>query len=182
MDWERRVFLRASLTAAVLTLAGGGPAWAALPQPELPPGRLKLLHLHTGERLNVTYRREDEYDPAGLAALNRLLRCHHTGTVTEIDVRTIELLGRIDRSLGGNREIHIVSGYRSPEYNELLLRLGRRVSPQSLHLQGQAIDFRIPGVGLERLRELAMALGEGGVGYYPRSQFIHIDCGPPRSW
>ncbi len=99
-----------------------------------------------------------------------------------IDVRVIGILDTVNRAVGGNRCIHIVSGYRSREYNERLIREGRGVSPRSLHLSGMAIDFRIPGVPSKTVARTALDLRAGGVGFYPASDFVHIDSGRVRSW
>ena len=178
----RRELLKAALVGAV---ALAGPP--GLPRPALartfPEGRLSLYNLHTEERLEVTYRHPSgAYDPDALAALNRLLRCHYSGRVASMDVRVIEFLAAVNRRVGGPHEIHVISGYRSPEYNARLIRQGRGVAEHSLHMDGMAVDVRIPAVGLDALRRAALSLGSGGVGYYPRSGFIHLDSGRPRSW
>jgi uncharacterized protein YcbK (DUF882 family) len=181
--WCRRTFLKASLFAG-LTLFGGQTAWARdLLDAGLPLGKLSLLNLHSGERLAVTYRdRSGEYDLQALDRINWLLRCHHTGEVHPIDVQTLEYLNLVDHRLGGSNEIHIISAYRSPAYNDLLRRKGRKVAEKSLHLQGRAIDIRIPRVKLANLHRAARDLRLGGVGYYPRNDFVHLDSGDFRSW
>ncbi len=183
--FDRRTILKAAAGGAFLLLSGN-----ALPRdasagtvPTGPRGKLSLYHTHTGERLSVAYRDvRGEYDPGAVSALNRILRCHYTGEIAEIDLQVIDFLEAVDRNLGGGKEIHIVSGYRSPEYNATLLREGRGVARNSLHLQGKAIDLRIPGIRLDSLREAALRLREGGVGYYPGSGFVHIDSGRFRVW
>lgn len=94
-----------------------------------------------------------------------------------MDIGVIEYLNAVDKRLGRNHEIHIISGYRSLEYNELLIRQGKAVAKHSLHLVGRAVDIRIPGVALPLVRQAALGLEYGGVGYYPRSGFIHLDSG-----
>lgn len=181
--WSRRAFVKASLLT-ILTLSGGQFAWAReLLEDGLPPGKISLFNTHTSERLDVAYRdRTGAYDLEALDAINRLLRCHYTGEVREIDVRTLEHLSLVDRKLGGGHEIHVISGYRSPEYNALLRREGRGVARHSLHMEGKAIDIRIPGIKLSNLRRTALNLAYGGVGYYPRADFIHLDSGRFRTW
>lgn len=183
LNWNRRTFLKASLSAAML-LAGGGGAFARQLVPaSLPEGRLSLFNTHNKERLNVTYRTiSGGYDPGALAALNRILRCRYTDQPAEMDLRVIEYLNLVDKELGGGNEIHIISGYRSPEYNRLLRSAGHRVAKSSLHLKGRAIDISLPGVKLERVRQTALALRLGGVGYYPRADFVHLDSGAFRTW
>lgn len=149
----------------------------------LPVGKLSLYNVHTAEKLEVSFRDgRGRYDPDALDAMDRLLRCHYTQEVARIDIRVIEHLFAVDERLGGGRSIHVISGYRSREYNDLLLREGRGVAPGSLHLAGKAIDFRIPGIDLAAVRRAALDLKSGGVGYYPASRFVHIDCGRIRSW
>jgi uncharacterized protein YcbK (DUF882 family) len=182
-QWCRRSFLKASLLAG-FALFGGQAAWAReLLDGGLPLGRLSMLNLHSGERLAVTYRdRTGEYDLQALDELNRLLRCHHTDEVHPIDVQTLEYLNLVDYRLGGKNEIHVISAYRSPTYNELLIQKGRKVAKNSLHLQGKAIDIRMPGVKLANLRHVARDLQLGGVGYYPGNDFVHLDSGAFRMW
>lgn len=178
----RRAFLKASLTG-LLALLGR----VALPEEaraaRLPEGRITLVHLHTGERLTVLYRTSTGlYDRHALQELNWILRCHYTDQVKPIDIRVIEFVNTVDRRLGGGNEIQIVSGYRSPVYNELLRRQGRRVAKDSFHVQGKAIDLRIPRFELDQVRRAALGLAYGGVGYYPRAGFLHLDSGPFRWW
>jgi uncharacterized protein YcbK (DUF882 family) len=150
---------------------------------QFPVGRLSLYNIHTGERLQVTYRNPSgEYNEEALKDLNWILRCHYSGQVANIDVRAIEFLNLVDKKSGGGNEIVIISGFRSPEYNELLIRQGRGVAKHSLHLLGKAIDIRMPRVPLDALRQTAFNLQYGGVGYYPRSDFVHLDSGRFRFW
>lgn len=180
--WTRRSFLKASLASAFLLV--GKPAWAQdLIVPPVPEGRLALYNTHTSERLDVTYRDSSgQYDPDALNALNHLLRCHYTNRATEMDVRVIEFVNAVDKQLGGDNEIHVISGFRSPEYNRLLVRKRRGVARHSLHLAGKAIDFRIPGVSPNLIKKTALDLKYGGVGYYPRRRFVHLDSGTFRHW
>jgi len=149
----------------------------------LPEGSLTLFNVHNKEKLNVTYRNRDgEYDHEALSAIDRILRCHFTEEVARIDIRTIEYLNRLDKTLGGGNEIHVISGYRSPEYNRHLQQEGHKVAKRSLHLKGKAIDIAIPNISTEIVRKTALKLRKGGVGYYPDSGFVHIDSGPFRAW
>lgn len=182
-SWSRRSFLKASLAGA-LTIVGSGPVWAKqVTTPEMPEGKLSLYNIHTKERLSATFRKENgDYDIDALNAINWILRCHYTNQETIMDVRTIEFLNTVDKKLGGNNEIHVISGYRSPIYNQLLRQEGHGVAKNSLHQVGKAIDIHIPGTGLERIREVALNLKYGGVGYYPGSGFVHLDSGAFRTW
>lgn len=149
----------------------------------LPEGELSFYNVHTDERLRVRYRDESgRYDLSALDDLNHILRCHHTGEVAAMDPRVIEHLNLVQKSLGGEGEIHVISGYRSPEYNAILVKRSRRAARHSLHVEGQAVDFFIPGVRPREIKQAALKHRYGGVGYYPRAQFIHLDCGPFRSW
>lgn len=180
--WTRRSFLKASLASAFLLV--GKPVWAQdLMIPSGQEGRLCLLNTHTHERLDVTYRDPSgQYDPDALGALDHLLRCHYTNQATKMDVRMIEFVNAVDKQLGGGNEIHVISGFRSSEYNRLLRQKGRRVARHSLHLSGKAIDLRIPGVSPSVIKKTALDLRYGGVGYYPRRGFIHLDSGTFRHW
>jgi len=180
--WTRRSFMAAALGAAS-TLLPVSRARAAAAMPGVGPGRLALYNIHTREASTVAYRdTAGRYDPEELARLDRLLRCHYTGEVAPIDLRVIEFLTAVDQSLGGGQEIHVISGFRSAAYNAWLVRRGAGVSPHSLHLVGRAIDVRFPGRALDQVRRAALELGRGGVGYYPASDFIHLDSGRIRSW
>jgi uncharacterized protein YcbK (DUF882 family) len=151
--------------------------------PAIPEGRLSLYNLHTDERLTVVFRgKSGEYDAQALQALNHILRCHYTNQVGTMDVRVLEFLNAVDHQLGGGHEMHIVSGYRSHEYNDLLIRKGSGVAKESLHLSGRAVDIQIPGIEPSLVRHTALALRFGGVGYYPVSGFVHLDSGRVRWW
>jgi uncharacterized protein YcbK (DUF882 family) len=180
--WTRRSFLAASLAGASTLLAvPRGRAAAAIAGAAT--GRLALYNIHTREALSLVYRdAAGRYDRDGLDRINHLLRCHHTDEVAAIDLRVIEFLRAVDQALGGDREIHVISGFRSATYNAWLVRHGSGVSSQSLHLAGRAIDVRLPAFGLAQVRRTAIDLGGGGVGYYPASGFVHLDCGRVRSW
>ena len=180
--WTRRALLKTSF--AGLALLG---ARAALPSVTLagtlPEGRLSFYNVWTEERLDITYRNKaGEYDLAALDDVNHILRCHYTGEVAPIDVRVLEHVNLVRQKLGGDREVYVISGYRSPEYNAMLVRMGRRAVKNSLHVQGQAIDLQIAGVHPKAVRHAALELRYGGVGYYPRSRFVHLDSGPFRWW
>jgi uncharacterized protein YcbK (DUF882 family) len=147
--------------------------------------RLKLHHLHTGESLDVVYKIGNTYVPAGLAKLNYFLRDHRTNDEGHYDPKEFDLLHDILAKLGRTgSEIDIVCGYRTPGSNNFLRTRGSNtgVAKNSQHVQSKAIDIRIPGVSTTQLRDTALSLGLGGVGYYPVSQFVHVDVGPVRRW
>jgi len=145
--------------------------------------RLRLYHTHTGEWLDIVYRRGDEYVPDAIAKLDYFLRDHRTGEVHHFDAKLYDILEELTVAVGRpGAEIDIVCGYRTPLSNEFLRSHGGGVAKSSLHIQAQAIDLRIPGVETRRLRDIALSLHRGGVGYYPRSDFIHVDTGRVRQW
>lgn len=151
--------------------------------PASPEYRLKLLHLHTGERLDIVYRQGGHYLPAALDSLDRYLRDHRTGDIHHYDPTVFDLLHDLTAALGKPKaEIDVVCGYRTPWSNEFLRTHGHGVARQSLHMQALAIDIRVPGIKTADLRDAALALHRGGVGYYAASDFIHVDVGRVRRW
>jgi uncharacterized protein YcbK (DUF882 family) len=147
------------------------------------PRSLALAHTHTGEKLAVVYAEDGAYVPRALDVLNRFLRDHYSGDVGVIDPALFDQLFALRRELGTDAACHVISGYRSPATNEALRRRGGGgVAKASLHLQGRAIDIRVPGTALAAVRAAALDLKAGGVGYYPGSEFVHLDTGRPRSW
>src|SRR6516162_6416636 len=145
--------------------------------------QLRLYHTHTGERLDIVYRRGDTFLPEAEDQLDRFLRDHRTGEAKHYDPQVFDILSDLAAALGHpDAEIEIICGYRSPWSNEFLRARSSGVAKNSQHLQAHAIDIRIPGVDTLVLRNAALALGRGGVGYYPRSRFVHVDSGPVRAW
>ena len=146
---------------------------------------LRLHHLHTDEDINVVYRVGDTYLPGALERLNVFLRDHRTQDASVYDPKEFDLLHSLMTKLHRpNGVIDIVCGYRTPESNEFLRTLApvTGVAEHSQHMLAKAIDIRVPGVRTLALRNAALALGAGGVGYYPKSQFVHVDVGPVREW
>jgi uncharacterized protein YcbK (DUF882 family) len=141
---------------------------------------LKLYNNHTGERLHTCYWIDGNYDQEEISRINYFLRCHYENAVKPISIKVIDFLCEIKNCFARGKEINIISGYRSPEYNEHLRSLGRHVAEGSLHLDGLAIDFVIPGIRTEKLAKAAMQFQAGGVGLYP--EFVHIDVGRVRRW
>jgi uncharacterized protein YcbK (DUF882 family) len=149
------------------------------------PYELRMTNLHTGENLNIVYRIGNTYLPEALEKLNYFLRDHNTQDVSNYDPKEFDILHAMMARLGKlNSVINVVCGYRTPETNAAL----RQNSPQtgvaehSQHMEGHAIDLRVPGVSTVQLRNAALSLRAGGVGYYPVSQFVHVDVGPVREW
>jgi uncharacterized protein YcbK (DUF882 family) len=177
--------------AAMLLLATAGiataqartvPASQAAPQ-ENQDHRLMLYNTHTAERIDIVYRRREQYVPKALAELDYFLRDHQTNEVRHFDPRLYDILSDLAASVGrANHEIDIVCGYRTPSTNESLRAHTTGVAKNSLHIQAEAIDLRMPGIDTLKLRKAALALRRGGVGYYPHSDFIHLDTGRIRQW
>lgn len=181
---------RRRLLALGLRHGAGLSAVAALPALALParaaPARargLEMRHLHTREHIDIVYARDGSYLPEALRSLDRFLRDHYSGAVGRIDPRLHDLMHALRQALGTDRPFDIVSGYRAPATNaRLKATRGGGVATRSLHMDGRAIDLRIPGVPLADLRDAALALKAGGVGYYPRDGFVHVDTGRVRRW
>jgi uncharacterized protein YcbK (DUF882 family) len=145
--------------------------------------RLLLYNTHTAERIDLVYRRGDQYIPGALAKLDYFLRDHRTGDVRHFDPRLYDILSALASSIGHpGGQIDIICGYRTTSTNESLRAHTTGVAKNSLHIQAEAIDLRMPGVDTLQLRKAALALHRGGVGYYPHSGFIHIDVGRVRQW
>lgn len=145
-------------------------------------GNVTFFNTHFNEKITVQYRFKDGYyNFSALEEINHLLRCRMTNKTHEIDVALLELVDHIQDHFEAN-EIHVVSAYRSPEMNEKLRSEGRKVAEKSLHMDGEAIDIRIPGISTKELKRYVLALQRGGVGYYPNQQFVHVDVGQIRSW
>jgi len=147
-----------------------------------PSRSVALYNIHTCEHVVATYWAEGVYIEEEIAALNRVLRDFRTGEVHPIDPTLFDLLHDLGSAFGTSAPFQVISGYRSPKTNEALRRSTSGVAKRSLHTLGRAIDINLPGVELERLRQAARSLGRGGVGYYPKSGFIHVDTGRVRFW
>jgi uncharacterized protein YcbK (DUF882 family) len=147
--------------------------------------RLRFYHTHTRERLDVVYRRDDQYIPEALDVLDHYLRDHRTGDVRHFDPRLFDLLYDLTASLGDSGgEIDVICGYRTPWSNEFLRMRSPHtgVAQHSLHMQAEAIDIRLRGIPTSELRDAALRLRRGGVGYYRSSDFVHVDVGRVRHW
>ena len=145
--------------------------------------RLRFFQIHTGERLDVVYRSGDSYVPNALADLDYFLRDYRNGEVHHYDPRLFDLLFQLLEAAGRpDASINVVCGYRNPQTNAYLKSHGHGVAKHSLHMQAMAIDIRLPGTSTAKLRDLALALHGGGVGYYADSDFIHVDVGRVRRW
>jgi uncharacterized protein YcbK (DUF882 family) len=144
---------------------------------------LHLYHLHTGEHIDIVYRIGDRYIPEAVAQLDHFLRDHRTGDVKDYDVKEFDLLHDLMARLGHpDGIIDIVCGYRTPWSNNYLRQHGHGVAEHSQHMEAKAIDIRIPGVPTAQVRDTALAMQRGGVGYYAQSDFVHVDVGRVRRW
>jgi uncharacterized protein YcbK (DUF882 family) len=179
------------VAGAVLFLST--PAGARTQWPEVSPKQsqaelgkehfLRLYNTHTGERIAIVYRRGDQYVTDALAKLDYFLRDHRTGDIRHFDPRLYDILADLTASVGQlGAQIDIICGYRTSSTNETLRAHTTGVAKNSLHIQAEAIDLRMPGVDTLKLRQAALALHRGGVGYYPHSDFLHIDVGRVRQW
>jgi uncharacterized protein YcbK (DUF882 family) len=167
-------------------IAAGSLAVVPAVRAAIPPApverSLALEHTHTGERLGVLYAVGDRFVPAALDALAHLLRDHRTGEKHPIDPALFDQLHALQSITRSGEAFRVISGYRSPHTNTMLRSRSSGVAKASLHLEGRAIDVRLPGVALADLRDAARSLRAGGVGYYPESDFVHVDTGRVRSW
>lgn len=143
---------------------------------------LSLHNLHTGERDAVDYWVDGAYQPEALARIDHLLRDFRTGETHPMDRKLLDMLYVLRTAAESEREFEIISGYRSPKTNRMLNRNSGGVAKRSLHMQGKAVDIRLPGLHLKKLHREAKGLRAGGVGFYPRSGFVHVDVGRVRYW
>jgi uncharacterized protein YcbK (DUF882 family) len=175
---SRRNFIA---TSGVLAAAGAiTPAFA-----NIVPAASRSLGfdcLHTGERLTVEYWAQGSYLPDALSEVNKALRDFRTGDVHPIDPRLLDLLFKLRTDLDSRESFQVISGYRSPQTNAHLHEQSAGVATHSLHMKGMAIDIRLGGRTLSDIRLAALSLRGGGVGFYPQSDFVHVDVGPVRRW
>ena len=146
--------------------------------------KLSFYHTHTGKRLDVVYKRDGEYVRSALEDINRFLSDFRTGDVVEMDPELLDLIYDVRASLNSSGTYQIISAYRSPKTNEMLRGRSARsgVAKKSQHLLGKAIDVRLEGIPTAELRDAAIRMQRGGVGYYASSDFVHMDTGRVRRW
>ena len=176
---QRRSFLKSSV---VLASAIGLPALAKAAQPAPAERTLRLYNTHTGESLRSVFWAEGQFIPDALKDINKLLRDHRNDKIADMDPKLILLLNDVSDKFGEGQTLHIISGYRSPESNAKLAAASNGVAKHSMHMDGKAIDIRMPGKNLAQLHKAAMSMKAGGVGFYPDSQFVHMDTGRVRYW
>src|SRR5512138_2163715 len=170
--FRRRFFLKHSAGLAAASVLPARPASANVASAR----ELAMVHTHTHERIQTVYAIAENYVPDVLTSLNRFLRDHYTGDIGQMDPRLFDLLHQVRLLVGAATPFEVISGYRSPATNETLRTTrGGGVARHSLHMEGRAIDVRLPGVPLADLRDAALALRAGGVGFYPGERFVHLD-------
>ncbi|PLC53582.1 twin-arginine translocation pathway signal protein [Pollutimonas nitritireducens] len=177
----RRRFLSAASGLAVL---GAMPTIARATYQTISSSRnLAMDHTHTREKIELIYAVGTDYVPKALTDLSHFLRDHYSGHIGRMDAGLYDIMHSLRAALKVQTSFEIISGYRSPETNERLRTTrGGGVARRSLHMDGKAVDLRLPGVPLDELRDAALSLKAGGVGYYPGSNFVHVDTGRVRTW
>lgn len=190
LGMNRRNFLQATGGAAFNAALGGGIGASILPpahatQPSDAPTRvrqLSFLNTHTGDAFSDAYWENGNYVPDAMASINQVMRDHRSGEVHAIDPHLLDQLHTLKGVVEASSPFQIISGYRSPVTNAALHERSSGVATRSLHMDGRAIDIRVRGVELPRLRDAALSMNAGGVGYYEASDFIHVDTGRVRRW
>jgi uncharacterized protein YcbK (DUF882 family) len=177
MSVGRRRFLAASFGAVALSTAGRFAV--AAPRPR---HCLKFYHVHTAEKLTVTYREHGELVPAALTEINNYLRDFRTDQSHDIDVALLDTLYDLFVAFEERGNFEVISGYRSPRTNAALRHATTGVAENSLHIEGRAVDVRLTSAKTAALRDAAIGLARGGVGYYSESNFVHVDTGRVRTW
>ncbi len=175
---SRRGFFHGLAGLSVVTVADPARLLADVRQERV----LSFAHTHTGESLTVSYFADGDYLPEGLSRLNALLRDHRTGDEHPIDPALFDILNDLRFATGTREPFQVISGYRSPATNAKLRGAGRGVAKRSLHMDGRAVDVRLADVKSTALRDAALELRRGGVGYYRASDFVHVDTGRFRTW
>ena len=181
MRLTSRQFIKGG-TLGCLAMYLPAPVIARMVRPVSKPRRLALYNVHTGEYLEGYYQTSSGYCSQTLEDIDYLLRDRRTGEIKSIDLNLLELMHELSCKLGNHRPIHIISGYRSKSTNQYLRGRSKKVASKSLHLEGRAVDLRVPGVNLSKVHRVAVSLKGGGVGCYSRSNFVHIDTGRVRYW
>jgi len=181
VDGSRRNFIKnGALVAGGLAISG--EELFARTQRRKRQEALLLHNVHLNKTFYANFFDGERYNITGLFQIDKALMDYRAWQIARIDLKLVNLLYEINRFVGTQHKINIISGYRSPATNRYLRRHSRGVAKHSYHMKAQAADIQIPGIRLSKLREIARSIGAGGVGYYPRSNFVHVDVGPVRSW
>lgn len=176
---SRRTFLRQSIGLTLGATAVGRSGMSPASQPDR---RLRLINDHTWEKLDIVYWTHGVYVDESLIAINKLMRDHRANEIMPMDIKLIDQLHRLQNQLDTPEQLHILSGYRTPATNAKLRKRSSGVAKYSLHMEARAADIYIPGIKTRTLQKTALAMESGGVGYYGRSGFVHIDTGRVRHW
>lgn len=175
---RRKFLLKAGMTTAGLIL-GPELAQAAMKRDRL----LMMSNPHTGEKIRTVYwTPRDGYIRESLASVSHFMRDFRQNQIKPIDPRLLDIVHAISLNIGRNRRFEVMSGYRSPKTNRMLSRRSRNVARKSYHMRGKAVDFQVKNISARHLRRVALAVGRGGVGYYPGARYIHVDTGAVRTW
>lgn len=169
----------APISASVKPVA---PAASAPLGPVVEPRWVKLRNIHTDEKLEAVYWEKGEYVPDAVVALNKVLRDYRNDEVHPMDTKLYDILDQIQTRTGSKGHFQVISGYRSAATNKMLAERSGEVAKRSLHMDGKAMDIYLEDVDLRHVRAAALDIGRGGVGYYPTSNFVHVDVGPVRRW
>lgn len=175
---NRRKFLTRALALAPLLLLSSPTALLA----RFEERSLSFYHTHTSKKLSLVYFKNGRHIPSALTKINHFLKDFRTGEIHAIDPTLLDVLHDLRQAAGSKDFFEVISGYRSPQTNTMLKGNSGGVASHSLHMSGKAIDIRLPAFNTGRLHRIAMALKQGGVGYYPQSDFIHLDTGRVRTW
>jgi uncharacterized protein YcbK (DUF882 family) len=178
----RRRFLAGLVTGAALLALRPVRTVAEVLSVGGAPREVALVHTHTNEALSVVYWQDGRYVPEALARINDVLRDWRTGDVVPIDPQLLDLLHDLARITGTRTPYHVICGYRTSQTNAMLRSRSSGVASNSQHIQGRAIDVRLPDIPIAELRDAAIALQRGGVGYYASSDFVHLDTASVRTW
>jgi len=181
MSMDRRRFIKIGAQAALCSVFPVS-AIASIDRLFTPKRSLFLFNTHTGQKLDVCYYTQGQYQPEALKKIDYIFRDHRTKEIKPINKGLLNLLHIISMTLDQPTRLHVISGYRSPETNAELSKKSKYVVKNSLHMKGKAADIRIPGYDTRRLRNACMKLKAGGVGYYRKSDFVHVDIGLVRYW
>ncbi|SIS74993.1 DUF882 domain-containing protein [Insolitispirillum peregrinum] len=180
---SRRGILRLGAAATATGLIGAAVPSDAMAAVYKAKERVVAMHnINTGEMLEVVYAKASGYNPAAMQKLNSLMRDRRNDESTRMDPRLIDAMWALSQKLGSKKPFQLICGYRSPASNAMRAAMSDGVASNSYHTRGMAADIALPDVSLGRLRRAAMELKVGGVGYYPRDGFVHIDVGPVRTW
>ncbi len=178
-DTSRRTLLKGIAAGGLIATI---PGVASASRLSIPQYKVHLVNAHTNEKFQGVYRIGNRYLPDALRKINGFMRDFRTNDVYRMDPKLIDILASLQVRSHQNAPIQILSGYRSPKTNAMLRRASSGVAKNSYHMKGQAADIQIPGYSTGRLKHLAQDLSVGGVGYYPKSDFVHVDTGDVRSW